>query len=99
MNKDRSKIRNVGPVSDLWLSEIGIRTIDDLERIGSVEAYRLIREIRPGASIILLYALEAALWDLHWNDLPPELKDRLHEQVGYRPITRRRPVRGSAYED
>lgn len=83
------KIKNIGPKSMQWLKSIGIESREDLERMGSVEAYRRLRETIPGVTILALYAMEAALWDLHWNDLPPEIKSSLHEQVGYEPPSRR----------
>lgn len=53
--------------------------------MGSVEAYRQLKLIVPGLSIVMLYALEGALWDLHWNELPRHMKEELHQQAGYTP--------------
>lgn len=33
------KIRNVGPKSAAWLRQIGVRTTDDLARVGPVDAF------------------------------------------------------------
>jgi DNA transformation protein len=84
------KIKNIGPKGMQWLKSIGIESHEDLERMGSVEAYRKLKETIPGVNILMLYAMEAALWDLHWNDLPPEIKSSLHDQVGYVPPIRKR---------
>jgi len=91
-NGDR--IRNLGDVGARWLASVGITTLEELAAVGSVEAFRRIREKHAGANIIALYALEGALLDMHWNELPPEVKDALHEQVGYRPKTKRNRGRG-----
>ncbi|HZG84196.1 TfoX/Sxy family protein [Paenibacillus sp.] len=91
--KDGIRIRNIGAVCERWLADIGIHTLADLARIGSVEAYRRIREREPGANIIALYALEGALLDMHWRELPPEVKEALHEQVGWAPKSKPRPGR------
>ncbi|MFC0213577.1 TfoX/Sxy family DNA transformation protein [Paenibacillus chartarius] len=80
-----NRIRNIGPVGMEWLRGIGIHSLEDLALVGSVQAYLQLKAARPGVSILALYAMEAALWNLHWNALPPELKDSLHEQVGYSP--------------
>ena len=56
---------------------------------GAVEAFKQLKARHSNVSILALYAMEAALWGLHWNKLPPELKDSLHEQVGYVPQARK----------
>ncbi|MCM8914540.1 TfoX/Sxy family protein [Pseudomonas inefficax] len=33
------------------------------------------------ASKVLLYAIEGALLDMHWNDLPLERKEALNQQL------------------
>jgi len=60
----------------------GIRTPDELDRLGSVEAYR--RAISAGGrpSLNFLWSMEAALLDLDWRDLPADRKASLREQVG-----------------
>lgn len=93
------RIKNMGPKGMDWLRSVGIQAREDLERVGSVEAYRRLKESVPGVNILALYAMEAALWDLHWNELPPHIKTSLHEQVGYTPPGRagktKKPVRES----
>lgn len=75
-------LRNLGPRSRAWLGEVGIETGDDLRRVGSVGAYLRVREAGLSASLNLLYALEAALMDIDWRDLPADLKAELRESVG-----------------
>lgn len=99
MKQKSGKIRNIGPTGERWLAEIGIRTLDDLEKMGSVAAYLKLKESRTGVTILALYSLEAALWDLHWNDLPGEIKDKLHAEVGYVPKPRPPRRRTAAYPD
>ncbi len=76
-----NKLRNLGPVSRRWLAAIGVVSRADLERVGSIGAYRLVRKQQRGASLLLLYALEAALLDVDWRKLPSDLKRRLREAV------------------
>ena len=59
----------------------GINSPDELDRLGSVEAYR--RAIAAGGhrSLNFLWSLEAALLDVDWRDLPPDLKLLLRHQV------------------
>ena len=72
------RLLNIGPKSTQWLEAVGIRTEEDLEELGAVEAYRRVKAAFPGrVSLNLLWGLQGALLDLPWNELPPEMKDRL----------------------
>jgi DNA transformation protein and related proteins len=71
------KIRNVGPKSAAWLRQVGVRTQDDLVRLGAVEAFMKVKRAGFKPSLNLLYALEGALADCHWADLPDERKAAL----------------------
>ena len=71
------KLKNLGMASVNILHAIGINTYSDLSRIGAVEAYRRIRARDINVSKVMLYALQGALMDVHWNDLPPDLKAQL----------------------
>jgi len=71
------KFKNIGPVSEEWLRVAGVHTMEDLEKTGSVEAYRLIKLHGFNASLNLLYALEGAIRDVHWNALPETTKAKL----------------------
>ncbi len=72
-------LRNLGPKSAKWLAEVGLETRADLEQVGSVAAYRKVRASGSQVSLNLLYALEGALLDVHWNELPAPLKAKLRE--------------------
>ena len=71
-------LKNIGPTTTQWLHEAGLHTQADLEDIGAVMAYKVLQHQRPQqVNIMLLYALQGALMDLHWNALPPQLKAQL----------------------
>lgn len=72
-----SKIRNVGPKSAAWLRQIGVRTTEDLERVGPVEAFLKVKRAGFRPSLNLLYSMAGALADCHWADLPEEKKQEL----------------------
>jgi hypothetical protein len=72
-----SKIRNVGPKSAAWLRQIGVRTTEDLSRVGPVEAFLKVKRAGFRPSLNLLYAMAGALADCHWADLPEERKQEL----------------------
>lgn len=71
------KIRNVGPKSAAWLRQVGVRTQDDLVRIGPVEAFMKVKRAGFRPSLNLLYALAGAIENCHWADLPDERKNEL----------------------
>lgn len=74
---------NIGPKSAQWLEAVGIRTDDDLEELGAVEAYRRVKAAFPDkVSLNMLWGLQGVLLDLPWNELPPEMKEKLRREVG-----------------
>lgn len=72
-----SKIRNVGPKSAAWLRQIGVRSTEDLARVGPVEAFLKVKRAGFRPSLNLLYAMAGALADCHWADLPEARKQEL----------------------
>ena len=72
-----SDLKNLGPVSEEWLRAVGIRSKEDLEKTGSVEAYLMVKRHGFNPSLNLLYALEGALSDVHWTELSDERKAKL----------------------
>jgi DNA transformation protein len=73
---------NLGPKSSQWLRDAGITSYDDLEALGAPEAYQRVKEVHPGVSLHLLYALEGALLDVRWDYLPDDVKARLRHEAG-----------------
>jgi len=69
------------------LHAIGINTYNDLKEIGSVEAYRRIKGRGINVSKVMLYALEGALLDLHWNELALDLKEQLVQEATQENMT------------
>lgn len=71
------KMRNIGPKSAAWLRQVGLRSFEDLQRVGSVDAFAKIKRAGFKPSLNLLYALEGALLDCHWQQLPEERRNEL----------------------
>lgn len=71
------EMKNLGASSINLLAGIGIRTPEDLRAIGSVKAYRLIRQGGNRVSVALLYALEGALLGVAWQAMDSGLKAQL----------------------
>ena len=59
------------------LHAVGINTHADLRNVGAVEAYRRIIARDINVSKVMLYALQGALLNIHWNDLSPDMKLQL----------------------
>ncbi len=75
-------MKNMGPKSTEWLASVGIHTLDDVASIGVVESYLRVKAAYPDkVSLNLLYGLQAALLDLPWNELPPDIKAELKSKV------------------
>ncbi|TMV51512.1 TfoX/Sxy family protein [Paenibacillus mesophilus] len=76
--KKTMNLKNIGAKTEPWLREIGVHGLEDLNRIGSVEAYKRLKSRYPDKiNLNALYALEAALWNIHWLELAPEFKEQL----------------------
>lgn len=74
---DANKIRNVGPKSAAWLRQVGVRTQDDLNKLGPVDAFMKVKRAGFRPSLNLLYSLAGAIENCHWADLPDERKAAL----------------------
>lgn len=81
MNDELQHLKNLGKTSSQWLHAVGIHSAADLKRLGAVGAYRAVKARGFRASKVLLYAIEGALLDVHWNDIPAERKEALNQQV------------------
>ncbi|KQY50397.1 TfoX/Sxy family protein [Lysobacter sp. Root494] len=92
------KMRNIGPKSAAWLRQVGLRTLEDIAAIGTVEAFMRVKRagFKPGLN--LLYAIEGALLDCHWQEVPEERRQELILAAGAAtallPPPRNRPAAG-----
>ncbi len=81
MNDELQHLKNLGKTSAQWLHAAGIHNASDLRRLGAVDAYRAVKARGFRASKVLLYAIEGALLDVKWNQLPPAHKAELNGQL------------------
>jgi len=92
------KMRNIGPKSAAWLRQVGLRSLDDLAAVGTVEAFMRVKRagFKPGLN--LLYAIEGALLDCHWQEVPEERRHELilaaEAATALLPPPRNRPAAG-----
>jgi len=81
---DLSTLPNIGKKIEASLNEIGVHSREDLEKMGSIEAWHRMRAKHPqkDTCICALYALEGALTNNCWHELPEPVKEELQIRVG-----------------
>lgn len=72
---------NIGPKTARLLEEIEIYTKKNLRDIGPEMAFKILQHRNKGVTTVALYALYGALHDIHWNELPPDIKSRLQKEA------------------
>ncbi len=78
MNKSPvAKMKNIGPKSAAWLRQVGIHTQEELLAIGSLGAFVKVKRAGFKPSLNLLYALEGAILDCHWQEIPEARRSEL----------------------
>ena len=91
-----AKLRNIGPKSAAWLRQVGLRSREDLAAIGTVEAFMRVKRAGFKPSLNLLYAIEGALLDCHWQDIPDARRSELvlaaDDAIAQLPPPRHRPA-------
>ena len=75
------RLKNIGPKSAEWLHDIGVYTYADLQQMGALLAYTLIKSQHPQTTAVMLYALVGALKNVHWNSFSQEEKEHLKQEA------------------
>jgi len=78
--QDLTKLPNIGEVLATRLKEIGIKSYEDLARLGSVEAVIQIGDSGLSVCYNMLYALEGAIQNVRWHGIPKEERQLLKEE-------------------
>jgi len=90
------KLRNIGPKSAAWLRQVGLRSLEDVAAVGAVDAFMKVRRAGFKPSLNLLYSLEGALVDCHWQEVPEarrqELVQAAEAAIALLPPPRGRPA-------
>lgn len=97
-----AKLRNIGPKSAAWLRQVGLRTAEDLRAAGAVGAFVKVRRAGFKPSLNLLYSLEGALQDCHWQELPEPRRAQLVAEyeaiIADKPLKKPPPASGPVYD-
>ena len=75
-----TSLRNIGKTLETKLKSVGIMNAEELKLLGSEEAYVRLKSRYPetkGMCLVHLYAIEGAISDMGYNELPEDLKQRL----------------------
>jgi len=98
MSEEREKLRNIGPKSAAWLRQVGLHSRADLEAAGAVDAFMRVKRAGFKPSLNLLYALEGALLDCHWQEVPEprrvQMVQAAEAAIALLPPPRGRPAAG-----
>lgn len=76
-------MKNLGPKSSEWLASVGVHSLEDVANSGVVETYKRVKAAYPEKMTLnMLWGLQAALLDIPWNELPPDIKEQLRKEAG-----------------
>lgn len=75
--KQISELLNLGLRSAKMLADAGIKTVAELEEHGAVEAYLAMKREGIPVSLNMLYAIQGALNNVHWNTLDRAERENL----------------------
>ncbi|MEO8102614.1 MAG: TfoX/Sxy family protein [Betaproteobacteria bacterium] len=64
-----ASLPNLGPKSQQVMADAGITSVEVLQKLGSVAAYVKAKHTGAKVSLNLLWALEAALTGLRWQEV------------------------------
>ncbi len=86
LSNNLKSAKNIGATIEKRLNEIGVFSLANLAEMTPVKAYQSICRQNPDKTFPVcyyLYSLQGALLDLHWGDLPLDLKSELRKQKEY----------------
>lgn len=72
-------MRNIGKEMARKLTAVGVDSPERLIEMGAKQAFFRLKEIYPHVCLVHLYALEGAIQNIEFNDLPQEKKEDLKE--------------------
>ncbi|MCF8261905.1 MAG: TfoX/Sxy family protein [Melioribacteraceae bacterium] len=75
-------LKNLGPTSEKMLNSIDIYTLADIKEAGPVVICQMLKGFGFNVNIMMAYALQGAIMDLHWKDIPKEIKEQLRSDLG-----------------
>ncbi len=74
---DLTAMMNIGKEMSRKLTSVGIDTPEKLIELGSMQAFRKLKETYPNVCLVHLYTLEGAIYNTKYNRLPEDRKKNL----------------------
>ena len=74
-----TSLRSIGKEIAKKLQSVDISTAEELKKAGSKEAFHRLKLRYPNVCLTYLYALEGAVSDIEYNQLPEDVKQNLKE--------------------
>jgi len=74
-----ASLKNIGKEIERKLKSVDILTAEELRKVGSKEAFFRLKSRYPNVCLVYLYALEGAIADIEYNQLPEDVKQNLKE--------------------
>ncbi|WP_105616108.1 TfoX/Sxy family protein [Vallitalea okinawensis] len=74
-----NQLPNIGSILENKLISVGVKTSEDLIKLGSKEVFNRIKLNDPEACLNSLYAIEGAVQSRRWHDLTKEEKRELRD--------------------
>lgn len=75
--EDLTQLSNIGPTLAGKLQAIGIKSLEELKEIGSIDAVLQIGAKDISACYNMLYAIEGALQGIRWHSIPKDERAQL----------------------
>ena len=73
-----ASLKNLGPKSAEQIVAVGIDGPDEIRELGAAEVFHRVKSRFPDStSLNLLWALQGALMEVHWHDVPDEIKRQI----------------------
>ncbi|MDX1960169.1 MAG: TfoX/Sxy family DNA transformation protein [Leptospiraceae bacterium] len=82
--KDKPKLQKgifCGGVSEQWLNEIGIYSLEEIQKIGVIEVYLKLKKTNPKVTLNMLWGMQAKLLGISHLELPNEIKEQLKNKL------------------
>ncbi|MGD8781594.1 MAG: TfoX/Sxy family DNA transformation protein [Ignavibacteria bacterium] len=76
-----TKLRNLGPTSEKLLNSIDVYTLDDIKELTPVVIFHILKSRGYNVTLNMVYALQGAIMDLHYLEVPEDIKKELKEEI------------------
>ena len=73
-----AELLNLGSKSAQQLETIGIQNLADLQQADLLEVYTQLKMRDPSVTKVLYYALWGAVHNVHWQNVPKEVKEKIN---------------------